>query len=90
MSTGISWRWMEEVAYDDSMILVFKHPTDSSIAAITVEEDLDLTKTDASNFRSLKMKPLDRQVAYKMDYQDVELYDQFYRDLQLQKDWVQA
>jgi hypothetical protein len=47
MSTGVSWKYLDEVAYDDSMVLVFKDPTDSSKAAITTAEDTELKATHA-------------------------------------------
>lgn len=87
MSTAVSWKWMEEVAYEESMVLVFKHPTDSSIAAITSIEDLDLSKKNNTQFPSYEFAEIPKDVRYKMDYQDVELYDQAQRELKLNQEW---
>jgi len=86
MYTGISWRGLEEVAYDDSMVLTFKDPEDPASAAITSVEDIKMNKVDASKFASFQMRPIPKDVEYRMDYQDVELYYQFNRELQMQKD----
>lgn len=53
MHTGVSWVYLDEVVADDSLVLVFKHPTDSSLGAMTSKEDLDLSfKGNVSNFES--------------------------------------
>lgn len=90
MYTGISWKQLEEVVYDDTMVLKFDDPEgDSSIAAITSIEDIEMTATDVSKMKSFKMKPIPKEVEYRMDYQDVELFYQFERELELQKDMLE-
>jgi len=87
MYTGLSWKQLEEVVYDDSTVLVFDDPMgDSSVAAITNVEDIDMTAKDTSKMQSYKMRKIPKQVEYKMDYQDVELFYQYERELELQHD----
>jgi hypothetical protein len=68
MYTGVSWKPLEEVIYDDSMVLSFKNPEDPSIAAITVKEDIKMEKTSVDNMQSFKMRPIPKDVEYRMDY----------------------
>ena len=80
MYTGVSWKPMEEVVYDDTMVLKFGDPKDGndpSRATITSVEDINLVATDTNKMDSFKMKPLEKDVEYKMDYQDVELFYQY-------------
>jgi hypothetical protein len=91
MYTGVSWKPMEEVVYDDSMVLVFDDPNgDSSVAAITNLEDIKMKATDTSKMKLFKMKTIPKETEYKMDYQDVELFYQFERELELQYDMMQS
>jgi hypothetical protein len=93
MYTGVSWKPMEEVVYDDSMVLQFNNPSeggDPSVASITSVEDINMVATDASGMRNFEMQKIPKDVEYKMDYQDVELYYQYERELELQKDNLQA
>ena len=84
MYTGVSWKDLEEVVYDDSMVLVFDDPDgDSAKAAITNIEDVEMIASDTSKMQSYKMAPIDKDVEYRMDYQDVELYYQYQRELEL-------
>lgn len=89
MYTGVSWKPLEEVVYDDSMVLVFEHPDDSAAAAITSKEDIEMTKFSTEKMNSYKMKKIEKDIEYRMDYQDVELFYQFERELELQQDMLQ-
>ena len=89
MHTGISWKPMEEVVYDDSMVLVFDDPSGvKANAGITSKEDIPMTAEDTSKMNSFKMQQIPKDVEYRMDYQDVELFYQFERELELQHDML--
>lgn len=91
MSQGISWKDHNEVIYDDHQVLVFNHPVDSSIAAVTSLEDKYAEVKDESNinqFDTLLMKELSIDARENMDIMDVDLHDRKKEEMQMMHDNV--
>ena len=38
--TGVSWKNEQQVLYDDHQLLIFNHPNDTSLAAMSTPEQL--------------------------------------------------
>jgi hypothetical protein len=88
MFNGVSWKEDDEIIYDDHTVLVFNHPSDSSLAAVTTPEDIDgnLDHTYLSEFESVTLPELEDSVKEHMDVMDIFRYEQKQREINAMKD----
>lgn len=77
--------------FDDSIILSFNHPTDSSIAAIHAADEVHGEITDAESvakLQSLTLANLTQEQRDTLDMMDIDLYERKQEELKLLKDLI--
>ena len=75
---GVSFKNDDTVIYDDSTVLNFDHPSDSSLAAVMAHDELSEEITDAAvikNLQSLSLPELTQEQRAQMDVNDLDLYE---------------
>lgn len=88
---GVSFKDDNQVIYDDTIVLNFNHPTDSSIAAIHSVEELHGEVTDAeavAKLQSLSLPNLTKEQRENLDMNDIDLYERKQEELKLIKDLI--
>jgi hypothetical protein len=88
---GVSFKEDDQVVFDDTVVLNFNHPSDSSLAAISVSDELhgEMTDVDAvANLQSLNLPELTKEQRENLDVTDIDLYERKIEELKLLKDLI--